>query len=65
MNENRTTVTDIDIPFGRMVVILLKVMLAAIPAALLFYLIMIPVMLLFGLGLGGCAALCSLPFAGP
>ena len=64
MNDNRTIVTDIDIPFGRMIIIILKLMLASIPAALLFYLIMIPVMLLFGLGLGGCAAL-SLPFACP
>lgn len=63
MEENRTTVSDIDIPFGRMVMIMLKIMLAAIPAALLFYLIMIPVFLLFGLGLGGCAALMSAPFA--
>jgi hypothetical protein len=63
MNENRTTITDIDIPFGRMVMILLKTMLAAIPAMLLFYLVMIPVLLLFGLGLGGCAALFSLPFS--
>jgi hypothetical protein len=30
---------------------------------LLFYLVMIPVLLLFGLGLGGCAALFSLPFS--
>ncbi len=64
MDEQRNvTVNDIDIPFGRMVVILLKLMLAAIPAALLFYCIMIPIFLLVGLGLGGCAALCSLPFA--
>lgn len=65
MNENRTTITDIDIPFGRMVMIILKAMLAAIPAMLLFYLIMIPIFLLFGLGLGGCAALFSLPLSCP
>jgi hypothetical protein len=59
MNENRTTITNVDIPFGRMVMIILKMMLAAIPAMLLFYLIMIPIMLLFSLGLGGCAALSS------
>lgn len=62
MNDNRTTLTDIDIPFGRIVVIMLKFMLAAIPAALLFYLIMIPVFLLFGGLIGGCAALLSAPF---
>ena len=65
MEDNRITVSNVDIPFGRMVMIILKIMLASIPAALLFYLIMIPFMLLFGLGLGGCAALCALPFAGP
>ena len=65
MNEDRTTVTDIDIPFGRMVMIILKFMLASIPALILFYLIMIPVFLLFGAGLGGCAALMSAPFAAP
>jgi len=64
MNNNRTTISDIDIPFGRMVMIILKVMLASIPAMLLFYLIMIPVFLLFSLGLSGCAALISAPFAG-
>lgn len=62
MNENQTTVTDIDIPFGRMVMIILKFMLASIPAVLLFYLIMIPIFMLFGVGLGGCAALMSAPF---
>ncbi|VGO22527.1 hypothetical protein [Pontiella sulfatireligans] len=65
MNENRTTITDIDIPFGRMILIILKTMLAAIPAAILFYIVMIPIMLLFSAGLGGCAALCTLPFAHP
>ena len=62
MNDNRTIITDVDIPFGRMVLIILKTMLAAIPAMLLFYLIMIPIFLLFSVGLGGCATLCSLPF---
>ena len=53
-----TTVTDIDIPFGRLVVILLKTMLAAIPALILFYLIFficgLILMTLFG---GGVALL--------
>jgi len=65
MHENETTVTDIDIPFGRMVLIILKLMLASIPALLLFYIILIPVFMLFGLGLGGCAALLSAPFGAP
>lgn len=64
MTENHTTITDVNISFGRMIMIILKMMLASIPAMLLFYLIMIPVMLLFGMGLSGCAAL-SLPFACP
>ncbi len=59
MNENPITVTNIDIPFGRMILIILKFMLASIPAVLLMYLIMIPIMLLFAGGLGGCAALLS------
>ena len=59
MNEYGTTITNVDIPFGRMVMIILKVMLASIPAMILFYLIMLPIMLLFAGGLGGCAALMS------
>lgn len=41
MNEHNdsTTIRDIDIPFGRLVVIMLKIMFAAIPAVLLFYII--------------------------
>ena len=35
-----TTLTDIDIPFGRLVAIILKVMLASIPAILVLYAIM-------------------------
>lgn len=65
MNENRTTVTDIDVPFGRMVMIILKFMLASIPAVLLFYVIMIPVVLLFSGLLSGGAALLMAPFAAP
>jgi hypothetical protein len=54
MNENNVTVTNIDIPFGRLVGIILKIMLAAIPAILLLYAVM------FGLGFDGFAALMSL-----
>lgn len=57
MEEKKTVITDVQIPFGRMIIIILKWMLASIPAILLMYLIMIGVMLIFGLGLGGCAAL--------
>ncbi len=38
-------VTDMDIPFTRLIVIILKIMLASIPAVILMYIIMlIPVM---------------------
>ena len=37
--QNQTTITDIDIPFGRLVVIILKLMLAALPAVILFYVV--------------------------
>jgi hypothetical protein len=60
MNENKVTLTDIDIPFGRMISIMLKLMLAAIPAILLLYAVIFGIALLFGLGLGGCAALLSM-----
>ena len=60
MNDHRITLTNIDIPFGRMIIIILKLMLAAIPAVLLLYAVIFGIMLLFGLGLGGCAALMAL-----
>tara|TARA_R110002111_G_scaffold6206_1_gene27691 strand:- start:116 stop:307 length:192 start_codon:yes stop_codon:yes gene_type:complete len=39
VNNENMTIRDIDIPFGRLVVIMLKIMLAAIPAIILFYII--------------------------
>jgi hypothetical protein len=39
-DQNQTTITDIDIPFGRLVVIMVKLMLAAIPAIIGFYAIL-------------------------
>jgi len=59
MDEQKTVITDIQIPFGRMIAIILKFMLAAIPAILLLYLVIFGIMLIFGVGLGGCAALLS------
>ena len=55
MNEVRTVVTDVDIPFGRMVMIILKVMLASIPAILLVFVCVMLVLVLGRLGalLGG------------
>lgn len=43
----RITVTDIDIPFGRLVTIILKTMLASIPAVLLMYAVLGAIMLVF------------------
>lgn len=48
MADPAVTLSDINIPFGRMVLIILKWMLASIPAMILMWLIMIPIMLLFG-----------------
>ena len=59
-NENRIVLTDIDISFGRMVSIILKFMLASIPAILLLYAVLFGIALLFGLGFGGLAALLSM-----
>ena len=59
MEQHETTITDIRIPFGRMVAIILKWMLASIPAILLMYLIMFGIMLIFAGGIGGFAALLS------
>lgn len=59
MNEQNSVITDIQIPFGRMIAIILKWMLASIPAMLLMYLIMFGLMLVFGVGLGGLTALLS------
>lgn len=52
-----TTVTDIDIPFSRMVMIMLKLMFASIPALILFYLFIGAIMLVIMLVFGGSAAL--------
>ncbi len=59
MENQNTTITDIRIPFGRMVAIILKWMLASIPAMILMYIVMFGIMLLFAGGLGGFAALMS------
>lgn len=53
--HRRVTVTDINIPFGRLVVIILKFILASIPAMLVIYAIMAVFMLII-LGLFGGAA---------
>jgi hypothetical protein len=57
MEEAKVTISNIDIPFGRMVAIILKWMLASIPAAILMWLVMMAIMLVFGGMFAGCAAL--------
>ncbi|MCZ7657944.1 MAG: hypothetical protein M5U07_08810 [Xanthobacteraceae bacterium] len=50
--EQRTVLTDIDIPFGRLVVFFIKVGLAAIPAAIILWLIMWVIVMVFGMLFG-------------
>ncbi len=51
-SPDRTVITDIDIPFGRLVLIMIKCVLAAIPALiavwLIFFLIGLALSLIFG-----------------
>lgn len=54
--SNRTTITDIDIPFGRLIMIMLKFMLASIPAVLVMYAIMGAIILVLALFFGGMEA---------
>lgn len=51
--DRGTTITDIDIPFGRLVLIIIKVALAAIPAYFVLALILFAVMAVFGMFFGG------------
>jgi hypothetical protein len=39
MPQQPVIITDVEIPFARMVVIILKLMVASIPAIILFYLV--------------------------
>ena len=59
MHNQRVILTDVRIPFWRIVLLILKWALASIPAAILMWLIFAVVMLIFGAGIGGCAALLS------
>jgi hypothetical protein len=47
-SDPRTVITDIDIPFGRLVVFFVKAGLASIPAFIVIWLIMAVVMMAFG-----------------
>lgn len=55
--QTTTTITDIDIPFGRMVMIMLKMMLASIPAIIVMYAIMFVVVFGLAIVFGGLGAL--------
>ena len=61
MNQNEitptpTTLTDVNIPFGRLVVIILKVMIASIPALIIFYAIIFAIAFAVAIVFGGGAA---------
>lgn len=56
MNE-RVTIVDIDIPFGKMVGIILKWSLASIPAMILLWAIIMIVLAIFGGILGGIGSM--------
>lgn len=59
LQHSNTTITNIDIPFGRLVSIMFKLMLAAIPAILLLYAVFFAIMLIVMLIFGGGAAILS------
>ncbi|CAN5462538.1 hypothetical protein BH23VER1_BH23VER1_22770 [soil metagenome] len=52
-----TTITDINIPFGRLIIVMLKFMLASIPAILIMYAIIAAITLIIMMIFGGSAAL--------
>jgi uncharacterized membrane protein len=54
---DKIVIRDIDIPFGRLVLLLLKLMLASIPAIIVFYLLFAVLALVFLAIFGGGAAL--------
>lgn len=56
-DSNGITIKDIDIPFFRLVAIMLKIMLASIPALILFYVLCFIVLMTFVAIFGGGAAL--------
>ena len=53
---HRTVVTDIDIPFGRLVAVILKFMIASIPAIICLYAIMGAILLVVMMVFGGLGA---------
>ena len=57
MENNKVTITDIDIPFGRAVGIILKWSLASIPAMILLWIIIAIFIAIFGAVFGGIGSL--------
>ncbi|MCL1919767.1 MAG: hypothetical protein FWG50_01615 [Kiritimatiellaeota bacterium] len=55
--KTEVVITDIKIPFWSMVVLIIKWTIAAIPAAIILFLIGLVLTVLFGATLGGCFAL--------
>ncbi|HEX9938371.1 MAG TPA: hypothetical protein VGB15_14645 [Longimicrobium sp.] len=54
---NRVVVTDVQIPFGDMVLLILKMMLAAIPAYILLFIVFSVLFAIFGGVLAGLMGL--------
>lgn len=52
-DEQRVVVTDLRMPFNSMVVLLIKLALASIPALLILWLVMMVLMMVFMLLFGG------------
>jgi hypothetical protein len=52
VDERRIVITDVDIPFGRLIVILIKIALASIPAMIVAWAIVMAILMLFALVFG-------------
>jgi hypothetical protein len=52
-NVQQTVITDIQIPFGRLVVLIIKYLFAAIPALIIFWIFMLIVGLILSAIFGG------------
>ena len=55
VSDNRVVVTDIDMPIGKMMVFMLKWMVASIPVMIIMWVVMAGFALIMGLVLGGFA----------
>lgn len=62
--NNQITIVDIDVPMSRMVIIILKWMLASIPAMIVLYVAMAIIMFIFMALFGGLAMLGGAAAAG-